>query len=44
MARLDIGERRLTQDRSITQPVRRRDVDIRAAIIPTVRGESVVPR
>ena len=44
MARLDIGERRLTQDGAITQAVRGRDVDIRVSIIPTVRGESAVLR
>ncbi len=44
MARLDIAERRLTQDGRIGIAVRGRETDIRISIIPTVRGESVVLR
>jgi RHS repeat-associated protein len=44
MARLDIAERRLTQDGRIGIAVRGRETDIRVSIVPTVRGESVVLR
>jgi general secretion pathway protein E len=44
MARLDIAERRLPQDGRIKVNVRGREVDLRVATMPTLRGETVVLR
>ncbi len=44
MAKLNIAERRLSQDGRIRLAVRGRDVDFRVSTMPTVHGESVVLR
>lgn len=44
MSRLDIAERRLSQDGRIKIAVRGIDIDFRVSTIPTVFGESVVMR
>jgi general secretion pathway protein E len=44
LAHLDIAERRLPQDGSIKMNVRGREIDLRVATAPVVRGESVAIR
>ena len=44
MAKLNIAERRLSQDGRIAMAVRGKDVDLRVATTPTIHGESVVLR
>lgn len=44
MANLDIAERRLPQDGRIRVSVRGKAIDLRAATLPTLHGESVVLR
>ena len=44
MAKLNIAERRLSQDGRISLAVRGRDIDMRVATTPTIHGESVVLR
>ncbi len=44
MAQLDIAERRRPQDGRIRTNVRGREIDLRVATIPTLRGENVVLR
>jgi len=44
MARLNIAERRLSQDGRISMAVRGHDIDFRVSTTPTVQGESVVLR
>jgi general secretion pathway protein E len=44
MAKLNIAERRLSQDGRIAMAVRGKDVDLRVATTPTIYGESVVIR
>ncbi len=44
MAKLNIAERRLSQDGRIATAVRGKDVDLRVATTPTIHGESVVIR
>jgi type IV pilus assembly protein PilB len=44
MAELDIAERRLPQDGRVTLSVEERQVDIRIATLPVVRGEAIVMR
>jgi general secretion pathway protein E len=44
MARLDIAERRLSQDGRIRLAVRGRDIDFRVSTTPSAHGESVVLR
>src|SRR5436190_10045289 len=44
MAELDIAERRLPQDGRVALSVEARQVDIRTATLPVVRGEAIVMR
>ncbi|HNX25773.1 MAG TPA: ATPase, T2SS/T4P/T4SS family [Phycisphaerae bacterium] len=44
MANLDIAERRLPQDGRIRATVKRRNIDLRVSILPTVHGEKCVIR
>lgn len=44
MAKLNIAERRISQDGRIRLAVRGKDVDFRVSLIPTIHGESVVLR
>lgn len=44
MAKLNIAERRLSQDGRIAMAVRGKDIDLRVATTPTIHGESVVIR
>lgn len=44
MAELDIAERRVPQDGRVALEVDDRHVDIRVAVLPVIRGESVVMR
>jgi general secretion pathway protein E len=44
MARLNIAERRLSQDGRFKQRVRGNDFDVRVSTVPTMHGESVVLR
>jgi general secretion pathway protein E len=44
MAKLNIAERRLSQDGRIRLAVRGRDIDFRVSTTPTIHGESVVLR
>ncbi len=44
MAKLDIAERRLPQDGRCSVTVRGRDIDLRVATAPSLRGETVVLR
>ncbi len=44
MAELDIAERRIPQDGRVALDVDGRHIDIRVAVLPVIRGESVVMR
>jgi len=44
MAKLNIAERRLSQDGRIAMAVRGKDIDLRVATTPTIHGEAVVIR
>jgi type IV pilus assembly protein PilB len=44
LSNLDIAERRLPQDGRMVVKIRRREVDIRVSILPSVHGEAVVLR
>src|SRR5205823_9854620 len=44
MGELDIAERRVPQDGRVTLSVEERQVDIRIATLPVVRGEAIVMR
>jgi len=44
MASLDIAERRIPQDGRFTVTVRRREIDFRVSVMPSIHGEDVVLR
>ena len=44
LAKMDIAERRMTQDGRLTHRVDGREIDIRVSLIPTIHGEKLVLR